>query len=100
MARARGRKKTAWAYDYRTGMKVNGDRLIEDGEKSGVWTLPENADPTHPQRFRRPPGPDGTYLKPARPAPHAIPAVIRILPTSNAPQMAINPRPTVRVIVA
>lgn len=49
------------AYDERTGLKVRGDRLRQDGEK-GIWTT--DPDPIHPQRFLRNPGPDGRYWTP------------------------------------
>jgi hypothetical protein len=39
-------------------MKVKGRKLRQDGERALLTVDP---DPVHPQRYVRPPGPDGNY---------------------------------------
>lgn len=49
--------------DDRTGFKVHGRKLRQDGE-TGVLTT--DYDLPHPQRFQRNPGPDGAHWRPGR----------------------------------
>ncbi len=70
---SRGRAlRTGVAFDQRTGFKVRGRRLVEDGERPGVLTTRDNADQAHPQRFVRVPPPDGLTYRPGPPAQHSI----------------------------
>lgn len=46
------------AYDQRSGLKVKLKDIVNDGENRGVRTHFMNADPEHPQKFVRTPGPD------------------------------------------
>ena len=69
---SRGRAlRTGVAFDQRTGFKVRGRRLVEDGERA-IWTTRDNADQAHPQRFVNVPPPDGISYRPGPPAMHAI----------------------------
>lgn len=73
----RGRAlRSGIAWDQRTGFKVKGRRLVSDGEKPGIWTTRENADPRHPQRFVRVPPPDGLSYRPGPPDTHSIGATV------------------------
>ena len=64
-------------YDFRDGFKMKGKDLVLDGERN-IWVNKNNADERHPQRFRRPPGPDGTAWQPGIPAPHSIPVEVQV----------------------
>lgn len=76
MARRRGvRDNDGTAFDSRTGREVLGRKLRQDGE-TGIWTT--KPDPIHPQRFLRPPGPDGLGWRPGQGAMHAIGDVWRL----------------------
>lgn len=66
--RSRLNRLNAVSWDMRTGMKVKASTIVEDGERPGLWVSRENADEQHPQRFVRPPGPDGDFWRPGAPA--------------------------------
>lgn len=53
-------------------MKTRARRLIEDGERPGIWTERSWADPRHPSRFVNVPPPDGLNYRPGPPAAHSI----------------------------
>jgi hypothetical protein len=73
---SRGRAlRTGVAFDQRTGFKVKGRKLIQDGERP-IWTTRENADQEHPQKYVRVPGPDGITYRPGPPAMHSIGAIV------------------------
>lgn len=57
------RKAVAW--DARSGMKVRAESLRADGELSGMMV--SDPDPVHPQRYVRPPPPDGLWYRPSAP---------------------------------
>lgn len=65
MRRRGGSYSRGVALDDRTGHKVYGRKLRQDGE-TGVLTT--DYDGPHPQRFQRSPGPDGTGWRPGRSA--------------------------------
>ena len=70
----RGRYKT---YDARTGFKVRGNKLREDGDRHGLYTT--DVDPPHPQRFPVTPGPDNNYVfQPGVASPQGIPVNIKL----------------------
>lgn len=77
--RTRLRDDEGVSYDARTGRKVQGRKLRQDGEKK-IWTT--DPDPIHPQRFLRNPGPDGGGWRPGNPAAHAIPCDVILASTS------------------
>ncbi len=56
------------AWDQRTGFKVRGRQLVEDGERRGILTTRDNADQVHPQRYVRVPPPDGLTYRRGPPA--------------------------------
>lgn len=57
--------RRAVGWDARSGMKVRADKLRADGELAGMMVL--DADPVHPQRYVRPPPPDGLWYRPSAP---------------------------------
>ena len=63
------------AFDQRTGFKVKGRKLVEDGERP-IWTTRGNADQEHPQKYVRVPGPDGMSYRPGPAAMHSIGAIV------------------------
>lgn len=65
-----------YQYDMRTGFKVFGRDLYEDGEKPGILT--RDRDDEHPQRYVGNILPDRTEYVRSTPNPAAIPAVVRI----------------------
>jgi hypothetical protein len=58
------RQRKLYTIDQRTGLRVDGRRLVQDGHRRGVWTSRENADPPHPQSYLRMPGKDGPDWRP------------------------------------
>jgi hypothetical protein len=72
----RGRAlRSGVAYDQRTGFKVKGRKLVQDGEQP-IWTTRGNADQEHPQKYVRVPGPDSLAYRPGPPAMHSIGAIV------------------------
>lgn len=70
---SRGRAlRTGVAWDARSGFKVKGRKLVEDGERPGVYTVRSWADERHPGRFVHVPPPDGLSYRPGPPPMHAI----------------------------
>lgn len=71
MARsAAGRANRAGVtWDPRSGMKVRGNKLREDGERRHLFTT--DPDQYNPQRLVRNPGPDGKHFRPGIAPPHA-----------------------------
>ena len=63
MRRRGGSHARGVSIDDKTGHKVLGRKLRQDGE-TGSWTT--DVDQVHPQRFVRTPGPDGAHWRPGR----------------------------------
>lgn len=61
MSHRRSNHNKGVTWDARTGFKVLGRKIKQDGER-GTWTT--DPDPVHPQRFVRNPGPDGAHWRP------------------------------------
>ena len=73
----RGRAlRTGIAFDMRTGMKSRGRKLVQDGERPGIWTERRNADERHPGRYVNVPPPDGLNYRPGPPPAHALGAKV------------------------
>ena len=64
-------------FDQRSGKKVRYRDLVEDGENPGLLVHRDEADPEHPQKYVRTPGPDQIAL--FRPAPEASKYSTRII---------------------
>jgi hypothetical protein len=70
---SRGRAlRTGIAWDQRTGFKVRGRKLEQDGERPGIWTERSWVDHQHPQRYVNVPPPDGLSYRPGPPPMHAL----------------------------
>lgn len=78
----------------RDGMKTRGRKLVQDGERPGVWTTRGNADQRHPQRNVNVPPPDGLTYRHGPPAAHSIGARIDITWTMQSDTHTINGTPT------
>ena len=74
MPRSLGRR--AIGFSQRSNFKVRADQLVEDGEIRGLRVKRGEEDQEHPQKFRRPPGPDKLNLY--RPQPEAYTAGVTI----------------------
>jgi hypothetical protein len=78
------------AYDQRTGFKVRGHRLREDGETGHLTTDP---DIKHEQSYVRTPTPDGVSYRQGPAPQHSIPSNTYLKPFMDPVTMKHVPMP-------
>ena len=74
---SRGRAlRTGVAWSQKSGFKVRGRTLGQDGERPGIWGERSWLDEASPQRYVSVPPPDGIHYRPGPPAAHSIGAKV------------------------